>query len=216
MLTDECKLMRTKEETIQGTRVVWLEGDRLDAASVELLRQTLLPTVESGSELRMQVRNVLFADSSGLGLLMELRARAGRDRFGIIEMNDRLMRCLQRIPIECRPQVFDANLQFVPAPWDEPMDLETEPDEGEATEGEATEGEATEGEATETEATVTEAIATIEGELAELAENDSGSEPLDELAGSREPEQASAEMQNNVAAKAEDSEFQHDNVEATA
>lgn len=206
MLTDECKLMRTKEETIQGTRVVWLEGDRLDAASVELLRQTLLPTVESGSELRMQVRNVLFADSSGLGLLMELRARAGRDRFGIIEMNDRLMRCLQRIPIECRPQVFDANLQFVPAPWDEPMDLETEPDEGEATEGEAT----------ETEAIETEAIATIEGELAELAENDSGSEPLDELAGSREPEQASAEMQNNVAAKAEDSEFQHDNVEATA
>ena len=188
--------MRTKEETIQGTRVVWLEGDRLDAASVELLRQTLLPTVESGSELRMQVRNILFADSSGLGLLMELRARAGRDRFGIIEMNDRLMRCLQRIPLECRPQVFDANLQFVPAPWDEPMDLETEPDEGEAIE--------------------TEAIATIEGELAELAENDSGSEPLDELAGSREPEQASAEMQNNVAAKAEDSEFQHDNVEATA
>ena len=206
MLTDECKLMRTKEETIQGTRVVWLEGDRLDAASVELLRQTLLPTVESGSELRMQVRNVLFADSSGLGLLMELRARAGRDRFGIIEMNDRLMRCLQRIPLECRPQVFDANLQFVPAPWDEPMDLETEPDEGEATEGEAT----------ETEAIETDAIATIEGELAELAENDSGSEPLDELAGSREPEQASAEMQNNVAAKAEDSEFQHDNVEATA
>ena len=198
--------MRTKEETIQGTRVVWLEGDRLDAASVELLRQTLLPTVESGSELRMQVRNVLFADSSGLGLLMELRARAGRDRFGIIEMNDRLMRCLQRIPLECRPQVFDANLQFVPAPWDEPMDLETEPDEGEATETEAI----------ETEAIETDAIATIEGELAELAENDSGSEPLDELAGSREPEQASAEMQNNVAAKAEDSEFQHDNVEATA
>lgn len=116
--------MRTKEEINADARVVWLEGDRLDAAAVGILRRDLVPTVEPGNELRMQVRNVLFADSSGLGLLMELRSRVGRDKFGIVEMNDRLMRCLQRIPHECRPQVFDVDLQLVPAPWDEPPDEE--------------------------------------------------------------------------------------------
>jgi anti-sigma B factor antagonist len=61
-----------------GLVVVGFEDPRIDAANSPTLRKELVELIESGAgRLVLDLRNVRFIDSSGLGMIVTLLKRAG-------------------------------------------------------------------------------------------------------------------------------------------
>jgi anti-sigma B factor antagonist len=66
------------EQAEPGIVVVTFDEQRIDAANTPSLRKDLIDLIASGaSQLVLNMRNVRFIDSSGLGMVVTLLKRAG-------------------------------------------------------------------------------------------------------------------------------------------
>ena len=62
--------MTFKVEDINNTKVVHLEGE-IDMDVTDKARQTILPLIEAGNEVHVNLSKVSYMDSSGISVLIE-------------------------------------------------------------------------------------------------------------------------------------------------
>ena len=62
--------MTFKVEDINNTKVVHLEGE-IDMDVTDKARQTILPLIEAGNEVHVNLSKVSYMDSSGITVLIE-------------------------------------------------------------------------------------------------------------------------------------------------
>lgn len=73
-------------EQIGDTTVVTLPGDHLDASNSKAFKINLQPIVESATHLVIDLHNVQFIDSSGLGSILSCR-RQLREKGGDLKLS---------------------------------------------------------------------------------------------------------------------------------
>ena len=62
--------MTFKVEDINNTKIVHLEGE-IDMDVTDKARQTILPLIEAGNEVHVNLSKVSYMDSSGISVLIE-------------------------------------------------------------------------------------------------------------------------------------------------
>ena len=75
--------MSYKIEEKENSRVVHLTGE-IDMDVADKARQTILPLIEAGHEVHLNLSNVQYMDSSGISVLIESHQKA-------LEMNNKLI-----------------------------------------------------------------------------------------------------------------------------
>ena len=63
--------MSYKIETKDNTKIVHLDGE-IDMEVADKARQTILPLIEAGHDVDLNLSNVTYMDSSGISVLIEL------------------------------------------------------------------------------------------------------------------------------------------------
>ena len=67
--------MTFKVEDINNTKIVHLEGE-IDMDVTDKARQTILPLIEAGNEVHVNLSKVSYMDSSGISVLIESHQKA--------------------------------------------------------------------------------------------------------------------------------------------
>ena len=67
--------MSYKVETIDNTKIVHLEGE-VDMDVADKAKGIILPIVESGKEVHINLKDVSYMDSSGISVLIESHQKA--------------------------------------------------------------------------------------------------------------------------------------------
>ena len=62
--------MSYKIETKDNTKIVHLDGE-IDMEVADKARQTILPLIEAGHDVDLNLSNVTYMDSSGISVLIE-------------------------------------------------------------------------------------------------------------------------------------------------
>lgn len=94
------------EKEINGITLLMINSSFLDAATCDRIGSALQGRVRKCQRVVLDLRQVQFADSAGLGLLLRLKRETGKHRFCLVHVSRRLKRCLQRIPAERLPRIF--------------------------------------------------------------------------------------------------------------
>ena len=72
-------------EQIGGITVITLPGDHLDASNAKAFKIALQPVVESSTQVVLDLHNLQFVDSSGLGAMLSCR-RILREKGGDLKL----------------------------------------------------------------------------------------------------------------------------------
>ena len=67
--------MSYKVETKDNTKIVHLDGE-IDMEVADKARQTILPLIEAGHDVDLNLSNVTYMDSSGISVLIESHQKA--------------------------------------------------------------------------------------------------------------------------------------------
>ena len=104
--------MNVREETIDNTKILWLEFLNWDAGAAQILRESTIPNVDSTQPLLLHVGVVEFIDSSGIGSLKEFQRATGAAGFGIVGPSYRFLACLDRLPRPMWPPMFKSIQEY--------------------------------------------------------------------------------------------------------
>ena len=80
--------MSYKVETKDNTKIVHLDGE-IDMEVADKARQTILPLIESGHDVNLNLSKVTYMDSSGISVLIESKklAEQKKTKFELIEVS---------------------------------------------------------------------------------------------------------------------------------
>ena len=80
--------MTFKVEDINNTKIVHLEGE-IDMDVTDKARQTILPLIEAGNEVHVNLSKVSYMDSSGISVLIESKklSEEKKTKFELIEVS---------------------------------------------------------------------------------------------------------------------------------
>ena len=98
--------MKFSDQMCNGVCVIRLQGENLDACACRVLEDTLLPKIPSDAPILIDVDDVQFADSAGLGLIRLIAREAQDFGFGLACVSRRLGKCLDRLPRSRQPHAW--------------------------------------------------------------------------------------------------------------